>query len=103
MVFSRKYKEMYVLTTIGYGVLRKIPILANAEVVNYVDGESKKLPMLMSTKGLIIGFTGLASIYYWPFWLYSDVSRAEAYIRGIPYSYYRLYGEPRHYIDYVLE
>lgn len=101
-----KYKRIYAFATVGYGVLRKIPILADAKVVNYnidIDIDNKNIPMLMPTKALIMGFSGLSSIYLWPMWAYSDLSRVEAYIRGIPYRNYRFFGDPKNVIDYILE
>jgi hypothetical protein len=107
-MIPNKYKLPYIIGTFGYGSIRKVPVLYNAEVDAYgYNGEGRfevtKVPMLLSNKFIITGICGFSSIYLWPMWLYSDISRMEAYIRGIPYDYYRTLKKPTNVVDYFCE
>lgn len=59
------------------------------------DDDDKRMkmnsvPILLSSKFVLMGACAIHSIYFWPIWAYSDIMRTEAYIRGLPYKDYRI-------------
>jgi hypothetical protein len=104
-----KYKTAYVCATVGYGAVRKVLGLHDAKIQTCVRDEdsglleTKSIPLLTPTKVLITGVCGIASVYYWPFWLYRDLCKADAWARGIPYEHYSIIDKPTSTLFYLLD
>lgn len=105
------HNAVYAYAASGYGVVRKSLQVYDAKVPVYdekncisifsrPEAEHKRQPMLVTTKLLLAGMCGLASLYVWPYYVYTDANRLEMQLRS---KRPEDYGErvPEHAIDYL--
>jgi hypothetical protein len=100
---NKKLPLYYIIATMGYGFVRKIPILYNAKVQTFdKDGKKFQVPMLFTTKATIAGISSVSSIYLWPIYVHNDLSKLEINCRRYkPEHYDYTYEKPKYAIDYV--
>jgi hypothetical protein len=102
MSASHKAYLLYGATTMSYGFIRKIPLLYDAKVesYNWKDHKDQVVPMLLTTKVLIAGISGLSGVCYWPIYIHNDISRMEIYSKGYNPDDYN-YKKPKDLFDYM--
>lgn len=92
---------IYAATTFSYGFIRKIDQVKSANI-NYFNEDIKKIdkrPMLLTSKILLTSFSGIASLYIWPIYMYNDMNRMEIYIKNKDPTHYG-YNLQKYEIDY---
>ena len=115
MFFKRPvHNVVYAYAALGYGTIRKgvqvydaeVPVRSCAhrsfsfEQQPEEAAAAKRQPMLLTTKLLLAGFCGLASVYGWPYYACVDLNRLEMHLRSKSPADY---GEraPEDVLDYV--
>ncbi len=91
----------YVATTVSYGIVRKSIQMRNATECHYdaIKNETIRTPILMCDKVLIIGCSGIASLYCWPYFMYKDLRKYEVNAKNLNKAWY--YTEDKHLSDYL--
>lgn len=89
-MYNKIYKS-YIIGTIFYGVIRKLPQMqiATTNKYNKIKKEYHKVPMLISDKILVIGICSIMTPYVWPYYLYKDITK----IKIVNYKKYDFYKE----------
>ena len=106
MFFKDATKNMiYAYSTVGYGALRKLIQVYDCQIqYDYTkyskDGKDNKEPMLGSTKLLLTGVCGFASVYWWPYYMFLDMDKLEMFVRSKKPKDYGIC-EPRFAFDYL--
>jgi hypothetical protein len=79
------FHTKYLVPVTSYCFLRKAYSLQDAKISQYNFKTSKyeTYPMLMTTKVCITTLHTFAGIYFWPYFLYNDLSRLELRARNI--------------------
>jgi hypothetical protein len=92
----------YMVGASAYGFLRKACQVSNAHVETYdgVQHKHKMVPMLLSDKITLIGFSTLIAPYLAPVFLHEDIKWAEIRLRKADPGHYG-YTEKKHVFQYT--
>lgn len=90
------FNPKYYYITCGYAAMRKIIELKNAKVVYDRD----PVPMLMADKVAVLGFSSLVGPYWWPYYIYKDMTKLEMNFRKESFSHSPMY-QNKYVFDYI--
>jgi hypothetical protein len=93
---------LYGIAAVGYGVSRKSRQVENAKVriYNNLYRSYDTVPMLTTTKVMIVALSGFFAYGGWPIYAYIDANRAELKMRGGDLLYAPRH--PQNALDYLL-
>jgi hypothetical protein len=94
----------YVAATCLYGAMRKVPYTWDATVTpfNAVECRRKRMPMLVTSKVVVIALGGILGPFLWPMHTIADAGMLDIWLSGYrPHEYGHEQG--RHIFDYILK
>jgi len=95
-------QNKYILTTLSYGITRKVIRLHSATIYEY-DYDKKctlQHPVLICDKMLIASLGAISAIYLWPIYMFKDLRSIEISLKND--NYYKEENK-RHIINYLID